>query len=84
MYRGFEILTECIEVFIHCMMHTLYVSYIVWFYIDDEFCHALYGGAYHTLYGGEPREPPPQTYLDTDQKSHGSPRAKNCQNHNQK
>ena len=33
MYRGFEILTECIEVFIHCMVHTLYASYIVWFSI---------------------------------------------------
>ena len=62
------------------MPHTLYG-----FPLYEEFCcHALYGGAYHTLYGEEPREPPPQTYLETDQKSHGSPRAKNRQNHNQK
>ena len=62
------------------MPHTLYG-----FPLYEEFCcHALYGGAYRTLYSGEPREPSPQTYLETDQKSHGSPRAKNRQNHNQK
>ena len=62
------------------MPHTLYG-----FPLYEEFCcHALYGGAYHTLYSGEPREPPPQTYLETDQKSHGSPRAKNWWNHDWK
>ena len=97
MYRGFETLTECIKVFIHRMVHTLYASYIVWFYIVWRILSRIAWrslpyivwwraswAASSDVPRNRPKEPPPQTYIETDQKSHGSPRAKNRQNHNQK